>query len=1079
MVKHLANQIIRLLFGVQGDDRIDVNGTSGYLIKKSIDGIVAKIQGTDGVGIKFKADPNSLQTLKTSIENSIQTVNIAKATVSSFELSSGAADSLRTKVEDALKNLNITIGNVSGGTADGSGTSGSTGGKSGSSTVGKSGGSKKDNDLVTTIKLWKELNRARIDAAKAPAGSPEHLRHLENIKKKTKEAVEAYRQLKQSGADMAKLNGILKSENATTNFALGIIGDRSEYSKYREEVDRIVRIYREFADLKNQAGAKKAGSKEEIELLNQASKKLEEVRTRIRALKQESVNLFGKPEDADRLLALFDGQRRLRETFSASKGASDIKASRESDKNTAASNAKEIKSIIALYKELYSAKLEAQKAPMGSREQEQWLNKVKTLAIDAALRVKQLRLASGANSDEVSAVKSGINSEYESFRKQQIEVVINLYKDLYHAKLEAQKAPSNSRESEKWLEKVRTLAIKAADGVKQIKAAFGTNSAEVSALMAGIYSEYETFKFQSGLQDSKTEDKNDRASDGARAKELEKLIGLNRELRELEVEIKNLEAQGKPADASWEAYNQKVKERYELMQALGLTAEELQRIEAKNQEELDKSTKAIERNTRSIENRKAAKEAEYNKPIESNLPIQQMQAELSQFQTLLGNVSKAGYLDPAMLQAFEDRFTTIRNNFNHTLATSEKLDNGIINISQGSMIDFLRTVQDLTKELLNAHHAAGSINTAFIKDRNSFEKLANRASDYLKRIRTPLSRDPEMMKQLEHFIERLHTGEGFKGITDASAQFQQLQYQIKQAGLETETFMQRIKTVLKNKFGYGIAGTAMLYVRRQLQAVYQNVVEIDAKLTDLQIVSGKTGSEMIHMFNETAEAAKRVAASITDIIDATTVYNRLGFDPTTSLKFAELTTMYSKVGDVDISEAEDNLTAIIKAFDFNTAEELSLAMDQMVETANKFASDAKGLGSGLQDAASALTAAGNSYEESLALLTAANTVTQDASKSSTALRTIAARLRQSSTELEELGEDPLDSEYDTTSKYRAKLKALSGVDILEADQKTYKSTIQILRELAAVWDEISDIDKSSIVYMAAGKILCPYVQKCA
>lgn len=91
-----------------------------------------------------------------------------------------------------------------------------------------------------------------------------------------------------------------------------------------------------------------------------------------------------------------------------------------------------------------------------------------------------------------------------------------------------------------------------------------------------------------------------------------------------------------------------------------------------------------------------------------------------------------------------------------------------------------------------------------------------------------------------------------------------------------------------------------------------------------------------------------------------------------------------------------------------------------------------------------------------------------ASKSATAIRTISARLRQSSTELEELGEDPLSSDYDTKSKYREKLMALSGVDILEADQETYKSTTQILRELAAAWDEISDIDKSSIVYMTAG-----------
>ena len=144
---------------------------------------------------------------------------------------------------------------------------------------------------------------------------------------------------------------------------------------------------------------------------------------------------------------------------------------------------------------------------------------------------------------------------------------------------------------------------------------------------------------------------------------------------------------------------------------------------------------------------------------------------------------------------------------------------------------------------------------------------------------------------------------------------------------------------------------------------------------------------------------------------------------------------------------------------------------------NNFAISAAELGVGMNNAASALVAANNTFDQSLAILTAAQTITQDASKSSTALRTIAARLRQSSTELEDLGEE-LDEAYNTTSKYQAKLKAMTGVDILEEDGKTFKSTYQILDELAAVWESLSDIDRSSVVYMVAGKRLPEYIVIC-
>lgn len=90
-----------------------------------------------------------------------------------------------------------------------------------------------------------------------------------------------------------------------------------------------------------------------------------------------------------------------------------------------------------------------------------------------------------------------------------------------------------------------------------------------------------------------------------------------------------------------------------------------------------------------------------------------------------------------------------------------------------------------------------------------------------------------------------------------------------------------------------------------------------------------------------------------------------------------------------------------------------------------------------------------------------------ASKSSTAVRTISARLTQSNTELEELGEE-LDQTYNTTAKYREKLLAITGVDILQKNGEDFKSTFQILGELAQSWKKLNDLDKQSVTYMVAG-----------
>lgn len=56
----------------------------------------------------------------------------------------------------------------------------------------------------------------------------------------------------------------------------------------------------------------------------------------------------------------------------------------------------------------------------------------------------------------------------------------------------------------------------------------------------------------------------------------------------------------------------------------------------------------------------------------------------------------------------------------------------------------------------------------------------------------------------------------------------------------------------------------------------------------------------------------------------------------------------------------------------------------------------------------------------------------------------------------------------STSKLREEVKALSGVDIM-ADNNTYKSTAEIIKEIGAVYDKLSDVSKASLLEKLAGK----------
>lgn len=71
------------------------------------------------------------------------------------------------------------------------------------------------------------------------------------------------------------------------------------------------------------------------------------------------------------------------------------------------------------------------------------------------------------------------------------------------------------------------------------------------------------------------------------------------------------------------------------------------------------------------------------------------------------------------------------------------------------------------------------------------------------------------------------------------------------------------------------------------------------------------------------------------------------------------------------------------------------------------------------------------------------------------------------TELEEAG---LETEgmVESTSKLRSEIMALTGVDIMDGANQ-FKSTYQIMEELAGKWQDLSDIQQATVTELIAGK----------
>lgn len=82
-------------------------------------------------------------------------------------------------------------------------------------------------------------------------------------------------------------------------------------------------------------------------------------------------------------------------------------------------------------------------------------------------------------------------------------------------------------------------------------------------------------------------------------------------------------------------------------------------------------------------------------------------------------------------------------------------------------------------------------------------------------------------------------------------------------------------------------------------------------------------------------------------------------------------------------------------------------------------------------------------------------------------KTVSARLRGSETELSQMGEDT-DGLVKSTSKLQKLVKGITGFDIMK-DKDTYKDIYDIVLGIGEKWQDLSDIDRASLLEALAGK----------
>ena len=206
----------------------------------------------------------------------------------------------------------------------------------------------------------------------------------------------------------------------------------------------------------------------------------------------------------------------------------------------------------------------------------------------------------------------------------------------------------------------------------------------------------------------------------------------------------------------------------------------------------------------------------------------------------------------------------------------------------------------------------------------------------------------------------------------------ELKKYIQDTGLETDKLSVKLKKLFGTNLASQLASQAINELRQGLQQVYQNVVDIDSAMTELKKVTDETSARYSQFMENAGTRAKTLGTSLTNVINSTADFARLGFNIDDAEKVSDAALMLKNVGDgiSSIDDASSMVISSMQAFGVQ-AEDVMKIVNEYNTAGNKFAISADGVGQAINRSGAALKSANNTLEESIALATAMNRVVQN------------------------------------------------------------------------------------------------------
>ncbi len=464
--------------------------------------------------------------------------------------------------------------------------------------------------------------------------------------------------------------------------------------------------------------------------------------------------------------------------------------------------------------------------------------------------------------------------------------------------------------------------------------------------------------------------------------------------------------------------------------------------------------------------------------LDNQHKINQVQAEMADKAKIVDNAMDG---IPEKIAEMQSKFNQLSNPSQQLYENMQKLRDMTSEYSKDDSdtrkLQIWEQIEDTISECNKEMSELARIQRADVADSrfaSSFEK-AKSDLQVIKSQWSSLFKDSQLNMQFKELENGLAKVNNQADLSKWTAQFGAFKSQVKAAGRDVQSFGDIIKTNIGKVAEWALATVSVFGVISRgmsiLKSAATTIISLDTAMIDLKKTTNESDAAYQKFYSSASNTAARLGVTTDAIIAQTAEWSRLGYTMEEAARMAENSAIFTAISpEMSAEDAIDGLISIVKAFDVEADDVLEGIISKINIIGNEMAVSNADIVEVMTRASASMKAANNTFEETVALATAATEITRDASQAGNALRTISMRIRGYDEETEEYSGTIAALTGDIADLTKVASNGGRGISLFEpGNPEQYRSTYDILQDIAHIWDELTDKNQAQLLETLFGK----------